>query len=104
MTTYPQEIQTFPTMQDINETDAQLVEQYQQAMESGNIELAEQILSQIEDADKKILTANYFNTISDTVYELQKKFNLRYSPAYIVSETQPTEGTQEEGDFWFKVV
>lgn len=100
-TSFPNQIQNFPEMQDITAQDATLVQQYQNAMQAGNLALAQQILSQITNNQNKIVTADYLNTINDTVTAVQKYFAARYSPAYVVSETQPIG--QEESDFWFQV-
>lgn len=100
-TTFPQQIQTFPTMQDISSTDATLVQQYQSARIAGNMALANQILTQIPAYQSKLLTADIINTIIDTCYALQNYYLVRYSPAYIVSPTQPA--SQEATDFWFEV-
>lgn len=102
MTTFPQSIQTFPTMQDMTASDALLVNQFQQAMQAGNVALAQTILAQITDSDKKIISAELLNTAWDTLVALQKYFTTRYSPAYVISETQPED--QEIGDYWFEVV
>lgn len=101
-TTFPTSIQTFPTMQDMTASDALLVNQFQQAMQAGNIALAQTILAQITDSDKKIISAELLNTAWDTLVALQKYFATRYSPAYVISETQPED--QEIGDYWFEVV
>ena len=98
---FPNEIQTFPTMQDISAADASLVQQYQEAMESGNIATATAILGQISNADKKIIRADLFNTITDTSVALQKYYAEKFSNGYIVSATQPA--WQANGDFWFKL-
>lgn len=98
---FPNEIQTFPTMQDISVADASLVQQYQEAMESGNIATATAILGQISNADKKIIRADLLNTITDTSVALQKYYAEKFSNGYIVSETQPAG--QAKGDFWFKL-
>ena len=101
MTSFPNSIQSFPTMQDISVADASLVQQYQEAMESGNIATATAILGQISNADKKIIRADLLNTIADTSVALQKYYAERFSNGYIVSETQPAG--QAKGDFWFKL-
>lgn len=101
-TSFPNQIQNFPQMQDITAQDAILVQQYQNAMQVGNLSLAQQILAQIPNNQNKIVTADYFNTINDTVIAVQKYFGARYSPAYVVSETQPIN--QEKSDFWFQVI
>ena len=98
---FPSEIQTFPQMIDLAASDSALVQQYQTAMQAGNLALAKQILAQIPNNQSKIITADYLNTINDTVVAVEQYFQARYSPAYIVSESQPAY--QEATDFWFKV-
>ena len=98
---FPGAIQTFPQMIDITASDGALVQQYQTAMQAGNLTLAKQILAQIPNNQSKIITADYLNTINDTVVAVENYFKARYSPAYIVSETQPE--SQEKNDFWFEV-
>ena len=88
-------------MQDISASDGTLIAQYQAAMQAGNLALAKQILSQIPNSQNKIITADYLNTINDTVVAIERYFGSRYSPAYIVSESQPA--CQEATDFWFEV-
>ena len=98
---FPQQVQTFNQMQDISASDGALITQYQTAMQAGNLALAKQILAQSPNNQNKIITADYLNTISDTVVAVEQYFSGRYSPAYIVSENQPTY--QEATDFWFEV-
>ena len=100
-TSFPNAIQNFPQMMDLLASDGTLVQQYQTAMQAGNLTLAQQILAQIPNNQSKIITADYLNTINDTVVAVEKYFQARYSPAYIVSNTQPS--AQENGDFWFQV-
>ena len=100
-TSYPNSVQTFPQMIDLTASDGTLVQQYQAAMQAGNLALAKQILAQIPNSQSKIITADYLNTINDTVLAVEKYFQARYSPAYIVSDTQPQ--SQEKSDFWFEV-
>ena len=100
-TSYPNSVQTFPQMIDLAASDGTLVQQYQAAMQAGNLALAQQILAQIPNNQSKIITADYLNTINDTVVAVEKYFQARYSPAYVVSNTQPS--AQENGDFWFQV-
>ena len=100
-TTFPNAIQNFPQMIDLIASDGTLVQQYQAAMQAGNVTLAKQILDQIPNNQSKIITADYLNTINDTLVAVEKYFQARYSPAYVVSNTQPS--LQENGDFWFQV-
>ena len=98
---FPSEIQTFPQMIDLTASDGPLAQQYQIAMQAGNLALAKQILAQIPNNQNKIITADYLNTINDTVLAVEQYFQARYSPAYIVSDTQPQ--SQEKNDFWFEI-
>ena len=98
---FPGAIQTFPQMIDLTASDGTLAQQYQAAMQAGNLALAKQILTQIPNNQNKIITADYLNTINDTVVAVEQYFQARYSSAYIVSENQPTY--QEATDFWFEV-
>ena len=100
-TSFPNSTQTFPQMIDLTASDGALAQQYQAAMQAGNLTLAKQILAQIPNNQNKIITADYLNTINDTVVAVEKYFQARYSPAYVVSNTQPS--AQENGDFWFQV-
>ena len=88
-------------MIDLTASDGDLAQQYQTAMQAGNLTLAQQILAQIPNNQNKIITADYLNTINDTVVAVEKYFQARYSPAYVVSNTQPS--AQENGDFWFEI-
>ena len=98
---FPQQVQTFNQMQDISASDGALIAQYQAARQAGNLALAKQILAQIPNNQNKIITADYLNTINDTVVAVERYFQARYSPAYVVSNIQPS--AQESGDFWFQV-
>ena len=100
-TSYPNSVQTFPQMIDLTASDGSLVQQYQLAMQTGNLTLAKQILAQIPNYQNKIITADYLNTINDTLVAVEQYFQARYSPAYVVSSAQPS--AQENGDFWFQV-
>ena len=100
-TSYPNSVQTFPQMINLAASDGTLVQQYQTAMQAGNLTLAKQILGQIPNSQSKIITADYLNTINDTVLAVEQYFQARYSPAYIVSDTQPQ--SQEKNDFWFEI-
>lgn len=93
--------QTFPTMQDITDADAALVASYQDYMEAGNLTAAQAALANITNHKNKIITADLINSILDTCVAIQDYYNVRYSPAYVVSETQPTN--QQPTDFWFEV-
>ena len=100
-TVFPGQTQVFPQMQDISASDGALIAQYQAVMQAGNLALARQILAQIPNNQSKIITADYLNTINDTVVAVEEYFRGRYSPAYIVSADQPA--FQNKTDFWFEI-
>ena len=100
-TSYPNSVQTFPQMVDLLASDGTLAQQYQAAMQAGNLTQAKAILKQISNGQNKIITADYLNTINDTLVALETYFTNKYSPAYVVSTTQPAN--QEATDFWFEV-
>lgn len=100
-TSFPNSIQTFPTMKDMTASDATLVQRYQQLMQEGRVNSARDVLSQITDYDSKLVTADLLNTMNDTIVALEGYYTTKFSPAYIVSATQPAQ--QDTGDFWFKV-
>ena len=100
-TKFPNTIQFFPEMMDLSVSDGALVQQYQTAMQLGDLALARQILAQIPSNQNKIITADYFNTINDTVVALETHIKENYTLGYVVSETQPEY--QARDDFWFEV-
>ena len=97
---FPDTIVTFPTMQDITASDGVLVAQYQQAMENQDTALALEILSRISNYTRKIITASYLNSIGTTVKALELYYLDKYSPAVVVSTTQPL---QSKKDMWFEI-
>lgn len=100
-TKFPGQIDTFPTMIDITADDAELVKQYQAAMEAGNYDVAQQVLAQIPNGQQKIISAGLMNDVLDGLTATEQYFGDRYSPAYIVSEAKPDY--QEPTDFWFHI-
>ena len=100
-TTFPDEIQTFPQMLNITPTDAKALKAYQEYIQNGQFSQANQALREIGVWERKVITANYLNTLFDTCEALQEYYTTKYSPAYVVSEKEPVN--QEPTDFWFKI-
>ena len=73
-TTFPDAIQNFTTMQDVTASDGALIKQYQEAMENGDLEIAQKIYQQIPDANAKIINSIKINTIQDTAMALERFF------------------------------
>lgn len=101
-TTFPDSLQDFPQMLDITQSDGPLVAQYQQYMQQGNFNAANQVLNNIPFANQKALTSNDLNLIGDTTLALERVFLQRFYRFYVVSSTQPEY--QETGDLWFEVL
>lgn len=98
---FPSEIVTFPTMLDMSVTDGALIKQYQEAKENQDSATAASVLASIPNYQQKIISANYLNLLTNTIVDVQNFYGQRYSPAYVVSATQPA--VQEATDFWFEV-
>ncbi len=98
-TNFPNAKDSFPTMKDVTAADAILLAQYQSAMQAGEIAKAKQLLAQMTDGANKVITAEYLNNIKDAMDALETYYLQRWSPAYVVSDTQPVD--QATGDFWF---
>ena len=101
-TSFPNSIQSFPTMMNLTSSDIAAVKNYQQAILDNNFALAAQYLVNITNGNKKIITADYINTINDTIVALENYYIQKWSPAYVVSSSQPS--AQDIGDFWLQVV
>lgn len=97
-TSYPNTNQAFPVMMDILQSDAPLIKQWHDAVQAQNWQLANSIWQQIPNVSQKIITSQILNTAFDTEVALEREFLERWSPAYVVSNTQPS--AQETGDYW----
>lgn len=71
-TTFPNTQDTFKTFLDVVASDGQLVGQYQAAINSGNITLANQLLQQIPAYTQKLLTAQDLNKFVDASLALER--------------------------------
>ena len=67
-TSFPNALQTFPQMIDLLASDGSLAQQYQTAMQAGNLTLAKQILAQIPNNQNKIIYGENFQKFKIIVY------------------------------------
>lgn len=79
-TTFPNSIQMFTTFLDITAADAALIQQYQTAMQAGNIQEAQGIFAQIQNGNQKIIDAIKLNTLMDTALALENFFKTDVEP------------------------
>lgn len=87
-TTFPNEIQPFIRMLDITASDAVLIQQYQAAVQAGNMEDAQNIFSQIQDGNAKIINAEKLNTLMDTALALENFFKVDIYPYIDVKQNE----------------
>lgn len=87
LTNFPNSLDQFMTFLNIVASDGPLIAQYQEAMQSGNITQANQILSQIPQGTQKIITANTLNSLSQAMLAIER---------FYLNDIQPyIEGLQQ---------
>ena len=86
-TTFPEQVQTFVTMLNMAVSDGSAVAGYQQAMQQGNYNLAQQYFSQITNGNQKFVDATKMNTLMDTCVALQRFYSTDIQP-YIEAKQQ----------------
>lgn len=79
-TSFPDSVDTFKQFLDILASDGDLVKQYQQAMQSGNMSVANQILQQIPAYSQKLLTAQDLNKMVDALIALERFYTTDIQP------------------------
>lgn len=79
-TTFPEQVQTFVTMLNMAVSDGASVAGYQQAMQQGDYNLAQQYFSQITNGNQKFVDATKMNTLMDTCVALQRLYSTDIEP------------------------
>ena len=72
-------------------SDGSLIKAYQEAMENGNIALAQNYYSQITNANQKFIDATKMNTLMDTCVALERFYKTDIQP-YIVNKQSEWQG------------
>lgn len=93
LTAFPGDIDSFTTWLDIIASDGALVLQYQQAMQTGNTVLANQILAQIPSATQKIIKATDLNKMTQAILAVERFYQTDVEP-YI----------QEQQANWLEII
>ena len=91
-TTFPDQEQSFVEMEDITTGDVTLLTQYQQAMLQGNFQAARQALSQMINANNKLIDSVKINTLFDTCVALERFYKSDIEP-YLEQKQQEWEAT-----------
>ena len=89
-TTFPEQVQTFVTMLNMAVSDGAAVTGYQQAMQQGNYNLAQQYFNQITNGNQKFVDATKMNTLMDTCVALQRFYSTDIEP-YVENKQQEWE-------------
>lgn len=92
LTDFPQSEDQFTTWLDITASDGPLILQYQNALQAGNISLANQILSQIPSGTQKLIKAVDLNKYSQVILALERFYDSDIKP-YIESKQQSWTAT-----------
>lgn len=79
-TTFPDTIQSFVTMLNMVVSDASAINGYQEAMRSGDYDLAQRYFDQITNGNQKMLDATKLNTLMDTCVALQRFYQSDIEP------------------------
>lgn len=78
--TFPNQIDNIPNFLDVTNQDGQLIKQYKQYMEQNDFSNANNTLSQISDADKKIVSATKLNKLRDCIIALEEFYGSDIKP------------------------
>ena len=90
-TLFPNQVQTFTTFLDITVSDAKLIQQYQSAMQDGDLATAQEIYAQIPNASQKIINAQKLNTIINTCEALENFYKTDVQP-YVEDKQEEWQG------------
>lgn len=72
LTNFPEQVDDFIQWLDITASDGPLIRQYTEAVQSGNMSFANQILAQIPSAAQKIIKANDLNKITQAMLAVER--------------------------------
>lgn len=82
---FPDSVQNFVTMLNMVAEDGESVQGYQEAMQNGDMVLAQQYYSQITNANQKFIDANKMNSLMQTCIALQRFYDTDIEP-YVDSQ------------------
>lgn len=79
-TTFPNSLDNIQQMLSVTVSDAPLIKSFQQYIMDGNFSAAQTILDSIQNADRKILSADYINTLRDAILALERFYKSDIKP------------------------
>lgn len=80
LTDFPKSVDTYEAFMDMSQTDYALVKQYQDALESQNLSLAQTIFTQIPYNTRKIISALRLNQLREAVLAMEKFYGTDVKP------------------------
>lgn len=78
--TFPQQIDNIQSFLDVTSSDFEAINGYQNAIRTGNFALAQDFLTQIANADRKIVSAERLNQIKDALDAVQNFYKTDIEP------------------------
>lgn len=78
--TFPQQKDDIQSFLDVTSSDFEAINGYQNAIRTGNFELAQNYLTQIANADRKIISAEKMNKIKDALDAVQQFYKTDIEP------------------------
>ena len=96
--TFPQQKDDIQSFLDITSADFTAINGYQNAIASGNLALAQTFLVQIENADRKIISADRLNKIKDALDAVQQFYKTDIQP-YIDQKQSEWQNIINQFDF-----
>lgn len=85
---FPSEIDNIPLFLDISQNDGILIKQFEAYMAANDFANANDILTQIENADQKILSAERINKLRDCILALEEFYGTEFQPYITEKQNQ----------------
>lgn len=80
LTKFPGQLDDIISLLDATSTDAPLIKQFQTFILDGNFSQAQVVLNTIQNSNRKIISAEYFNTIRDAILALERFYKSDIKP------------------------
>ena len=88
LTQFPQKVDNFSAFLNMSQNDYQLVKQYQEAIQVGDMTLAQQIFNQIPQGSQKIITALRLNQLREAILAMEEFYGTDVKPYITTKQTE----------------
>lgn len=96
--TFPNKVDSIPLFLDVTDNDGVLLKKFEEYMSINDFTNANKILSQIENADQKIVSADKLNKLRDCILALEKFYGTDFKP-YIDNKQNSWQGIIDQFSF-----